>query len=420
MKVFIVCRLMSGFVDSISSNVWNPKGGPAIAKVINRIDRDSESQLSIMMTRSLSPDSVRLAALNGRHTVEGLNTSIDVRVPTASRFVPSRLMFYVCEFVLACAVIVNVLREKPDVIYVDRSNFLSAALLARVTKIPVFLRLLGVPPDLVGIGERKSIFHALLKWCFRSPFAYVLCTRDGSPARSWMQCYLGKDVKRVSLLNGVDFPSATTEVSEDNSKILRVVFVSRLEEIKGAQFFIDAMMEIPDSKMHLVEPVVVGYGSLFDRLKGVVNQAGRGDWIRFTGGIPANEVQRELVAADLCVSLNRQGHISNSNLEAVACGLPIVLQCIELSDDRLGGIEDILEPDCYVAIDASSEPSILAEEIVGLASDRPKIEEMKASVRRARDEKLQNWERSIEQEFGLLCNLAGRGSDTSSEQADCF
>ncbi|MCH8859320.1 MAG: hypothetical protein IID54_07060, partial [Proteobacteria bacterium] len=42
MKVLLVCRLMSGFVSSVTSGRWRPSGSPAIHKLIEALDHEDD------------------------------------------------------------------------------------------------------------------------------------------------------------------------------------------------------------------------------------------------------------------------------------------------------------------------------------------------------------------------------------------
>ena len=402
---------MSGFVDSLDRGVWEPKGGPAVAGMLKLLDDKDDVRLSVIMTRSYSPKEISSNSkikTKKNIKIKGLSAPISVLSAAVPFFVPKKLAYYWVELVHAAYLLCVVVIKRPDVIYSDRSNWLVAAILARLTCVPVFLRLLGVPPDMWRIDDDGALFHRLMKWGFRAPFAHVLCSQDGSPGAQWMAKYLHPRVKRTILLNGVGdgrWPASSVGTFA-YKKQKSVVFVGRIEELKGVDFFIDSLLEVPKERRGIIRPTIVGDGALLDELREKVVAAELESWISFTGALTRSEVNRVLETADIYVSLNRQGHLTNANLEALVHGVPIVIQCIESPVGKRGELDSLLPTEAYVAVGARASSQEFAQHILDLAGDDQRLENMREIIIQIRNKKMESWPDRLEKEFQMLLNLS--------------
>ena len=154
-------------------------------------------------------------------------------------------------------VLTRLRKLRPDVVYFDRSNWFIAAFIARFTSTKVVFRLLGVPPDLNHIFSSWRPFNILLRWAFRSPFNHVVCSMDGSGGEQWMEAALLKDVPRSLLLNGVE-PNALARLRyakpDPQTGPLKLVFLGRIEAIKGIGLFIEALFDWPPEQRKRICP----------------------------------------------------------------------------------------------------------------------------------------------------------------------
>ncbi|WP_417845196.1 glycosyltransferase family 4 protein [Thalassospira povalilytica] len=418
MKILLITRLMSGFEASLKRKVWEPTGSVAIARMIEKLAEDPSVELSLIMTRAFSRDkwaTYEPAGHKKTYKISGLGTDVHVLAAKPLLRLPSRLAFLWVELCHLISVLLTVWQKRPDIIYLERSNWLIAGVLARVTRRPIFLRMLGIPPDMWRIGETNALFNLLMRWAFRAPFAHVLCTEDGSAGTAWMSKFLNSAIPRTTALNGVgngNWESNQNELVESADQ-LKVVFVGRVEALKGADFFVKALLSIPKEKRIGIHVVIVGGGALLEDLKSDVRASGADNFVHFTGSVPSSEVEATLKSADLYVSLNKQGHLSNANLEAVAFGIPVMIKELNRDFEPLGGIDCILPRDSLLVLPASAEPEELGSFLVSLSQDKVKLSKLGDEVRKARDEKLVTWEERVNQEIKLLRELAseGKGND---------
>tara|TARA_R110001583_G_scaffold10419_4_gene48067 strand:- start:18633 stop:19850 length:1218 start_codon:yes stop_codon:yes gene_type:complete len=404
---------MSGFEKSLECKRWEPTGSPAMAHLIEHLDVDKAVDLTLVMTRSYGSvvDGSRLAELNNCNvSLQGLGTNIRVLSDKCPLIFPRKLRFLWVEVLHFLRIFCLVRQINPDLIYIDRSNWLIAGLLARLTQRPVFLRLLGIPPDMWRLDRSKALFNWVMKWAYRSCFAYVLCSQDGSGGKEWMDRYLAKSTPRSIMLNGVN-QSNWSDYRDCFSceAPVNVVLLGRVEKLKGADFFVDALLSVPPAQRKLFKPTIVGDGEALQDLVAKVQEAQCDDWVDFSGSLTLIDVEAVLGSADVYVSLNLQGHLSNSTLEAISFGIPCIVRRLDGNEDPLGGIGHVLEKGARAEISCNAQPSELASLLINLCSDPKKIKSMREVVKISRDHKLMPWSQRIAVEMDLIHSVANQG-----------
>jgi D-inositol-3-phosphate glycosyltransferase len=111
-----------------------------------------------------------------------------------------------------------------------------------------------------------------------------------------------------------------------------VLFVGRLEPLKGVEILIDAIAELEDTTPDLV---IVGgdqrASSYMAGLKAQAERAGIGDRVRFVGAVAQESLPAYYSAADVCVVPSYYESFGLVALEAMACGTPVIAS-------RVGGL----------------------------------------------------------------------------------
>lgn len=401
---------MSGFADSFRDKVWNPTGTPAIRHLIGVLDR-GDHDVDLVFTRAFNSktEDAPIRALRGQGIrLEGLGMPATLLADGPGPF--GRFGFYVREFTHAVRLWLRTRRTRPDVIYADRSNVLTAAVLARWGAAPVVLRLLGVPPDLHHIFDDGHPARRLLRWAYRSPFALVVSTREGSGSGRWLEKALNDATPREVLLNGVQKPKASGARPEFLDQIPKhrmiVTFLGRVEAIKGAEFFVDALLALPSSARSKIHALIVGDGSQEIALRKKVADNGNPDNVTFTGSLAPQDVMHVLIDTHVYVSLNRQGHISNATLEALAAGVCLVIQRIKPLTESDPEFEEIVPIDNIVAIDKDAPPEELAGVLLRLAENTDEREALATRLHDRVQPKLVSWDERIAYEIGKIEDIS--------------
>lgn len=320
MKILYVCRQYSGFAESLQTGIWNPKGAPTIARMIEYLDR-SEHELSII----LAPKGVNQCEDPKTYHLGGLNTSIKVLSGKAQ--FPSWLWKFRDKFsdLYQLIQIYSAYRKiKPDLVYCDRVNIFPAAMLSRFTKAKVIWRVMGVLEDMHKAARANDLRSRYLRWLWHSPFRSVVCTLDGSGGGPWLKKVLNNVTPYYLLINGIQKNQGAEQVLGLPSVGIKMLFVGRLENLKGIHEYMDAFYAAAIAQPDL-HAVIAGDGSLRELLIQEAKDKGFEDRVHFLGSITPRQLKYVRQSCDFYVSLNKQGNLSNVNLEALSDALPTIV-----------------------------------------------------------------------------------------------
>lgn len=402
-RILYVCRLYSGFENGLKDGVWQPKGAPTIAKMIEHLDTDPRFETRVVLTCK-DYGSSWVESRDKILTVKGLNRPLWVLAGDA--YFPAWLWKFRTKL--------NDIRQlyriwtifhsfKPDLVYFDRVNILPAACFARLSKTPVIWRVMGVLEQMRQHLASPSWRSALMRFLFKSPFSAVICTLDGSGGGSWMDRALSPKTQKHLLINGVDFslePQPAAALPEDKVKVL---FAGRLEGIKGFPEFVDAMLNAMqlDSRIHAV---VVGEGPLRTEMEQRIQKIGKAQAFSFLGSLSPAQLRYVRQSCDIYVSLNKQGNLSNVNLEALSDGMA----CIVPSAQMQSGIDvdtgQIVPDDVFLRFGKVGETQKLVDAILYLSDSGERLsfsEKAGALSRRI----LPSWDMRVQQEIAIYQDI---------------
>ncbi len=127
-----------------------------------------------------------------------------------------------------------------------------------------------------------------------------------------------------------------------------LLYAGRLIPLKQVDLIIKALPEIRSTAGRDVRLRIVGTGSEEGSLKRLAQDLGVADGVTFLGNVDHSVIQREFQQADLYVQLSRTEGMSNTILEAMACGLPVVTTPV-------GGVSEFMADNGFVVTDLSSQ-----------------------------------------------------------------
>jgi len=151
--------------------------------------------------------------------------------------------------------------------------------------------------------------------------------------------------------------------TETSNKI--ILFVGGLREVKGIEYLIKSLLEIKNTKVHLV---IVGYGILLEDLKNLVKSQGLEKKVTFFGAATPQEVANLYAISDVFVLpsiIDSAGFTEAMGLvipEAMKSGLPVVASSV-------GGIVDIIEDGVNGLLVEQKNPKSIANAIEKIISD---------------------------------------------------
>ncbi|MDP6660669.1 MAG: glycosyltransferase family 4 protein [Alphaproteobacteria bacterium] len=406
-RVMVVARLFSGLADGLAEETWHPRGVPAIYRLLEALAAREDVEL---LTVFANKDD------NGGRFAHGN----EFETPPLGRVVilpwaPRRWLAALgldgklreAAHLLRCLWLW--LRFRPHLVYATNANFPVAALFARLGLSRVVLRLLGLHPDQYKVAESKGGFQ---RWLYHAPFDHVVCSMDGSGVDYYLPRLIAPEVPCSVLLNGVDprlpdreaVARITQSHGEDGSSV--VLFIGRLEWNKGCREFVEGVLELLSRRPGSLRAVLVGDGSLHDELAGRIAAAQAEEQIMLAGSVPHGEVAAWLARADIYVSLNHLGNLSNANLEAMAAGKCMIILDADPQTHTDMETTRLIPEDAALRIGREEMAGNLARALESLLDEASKIESYAAASSRLGRELLQPWDRRIETEIDLICHLA--------------
>lgn len=412
MRVLFLARLFAGLKAGLAKGQWEPGGVPAIYRLIEGLaaDRDVES-LTVFSVKE--PDARFPKAVRRDVPVIG-DTLI---LPYATPFGVSARRGNAAwnELAHTSRMLSLAARFKPDVVYANYTNVLPAALLARAGH-RVVLRLMGVQSHHRDIAAGNAPFF---RWQMQSPFAHVVCTEDGSDPAALIPKLVRPGTPWTVRLNGCDakaLPDAEVRAFRAETGLGArpvVLFLGRLEPYKGAIEFIDAAIALLKAMPDAADVVVVGDGPLRGEMEARVKLAGATLPIRFAGAQPHARVNGYLNAADVYVSTNMYGNLSNANLEAIAAGACLVLPTSEPSLPLDTVTDRLIPSDAAVRYSREALPGSLADALCRLVQSRDETAARRARTRALAQQMIRPWSDVVANDIALLKSVAARAPSTT-------
>jgi D-inositol-3-phosphate glycosyltransferase len=194
--------------------------------------------------------------------------------------------------------------------------------------------------------------------------ADLLIASTADEAQELIEGY-GADPERVSVVApGVDLG---TFQPMDRAEARRVVgygsgrlllYVGRLERLKGVEIAIRALALLRDRRHDDVRLLILGEDSLEGeesekaRLKAIASEVGVRDRVDFVGSVAHHELPYFYAAADVCVMPSYSESFGLVALEAQACGCPVVASGVSglrsvVRDEVSGYLIDEHDPAAY-------------------------------------------------------------------------
>lgn len=365
----------------------------------------------------------RLPAQSWRHTVVSLT---DVDPDFAARISRGNVRCIPLHKAPGHAVrlypkLVALLRElKPAIVHTRNLAALEAALPAWIAGVPA--RLHGEHGRDVGDLDGSSVRYQRVRRLFR-PFVtrYVAVSPDlerylrervGVPAERIDQIYNGVDTARFC--PSVGGRAAIDACPFQGADYWLVGTVGRMEAVKDqtnlARAFVAALKADPEARARL-RLVLVGDGKLKSEVEAILESAGVRDLAWFAG--ERADVVPLLQGLDCFVLPSLAEGVSNTVLEAMACGLPVVAT-------RVGASAELVEQNVTGRTVPAGDSVALAREI-GAYFAAPQLARQHGQAARRRVERRFSLERMVEDYdrvyTGLLRTRPAERSGTAAAAA---
>jgi glycosyltransferase involved in cell wall biosynthesis len=411
MKILYATRLFSGLENSCTTGVWSPSGVPTIYKIIEEIDKNYTPRFLFTVKDSGSGYcSIWKDSNDQEIVISGLKHS--VHVISGINFFPKwlgrKVRIFLRDIRQSLFIIIEIIKFKPDLIYCDHANVIIGGLLARIqNRIPVIFRVMGVDDFMRKCLTPKNLIQGIYKWSYKSPFAMVICTQDGSGVELWLKKGLKRGVTYEVLLNGVDVVNLCAVKDKNLFRIpdnkVVILFIGKLEKYKGCYEFVESILLMLEKKHQNIHAIMVGTGGEEICLRNTVKKEHATKYFTFIDRLKHEQIFEAHSICDIYVSLNHFGNLSNANLEAIQSN-----DCMIIASPQYKlGIDVITEKilgDSVIKVPINNSNE-LADRLIELIYSEEKRNLMSQYIMKRKKDFLYSWDERINYEIRLFKNI---------------
>ncbi len=209
---------------------------------------------------------------------------------------------------------------KPDIVHAVLESFAGLALVFCVWAVPKAKRILTCQSTNTSllVGEMHRSADAV------TVISNVLLQRAKK---------FGKEAALIP--NGIHYGAIRKAVESNNQYPARILFVGRLEPMKGVDTLLAAVSILKEDGTHF-HLRIVGDGSQRESLEAISRSLGLQDDVTFVGAKKHHEVFDEYAQASIFCGLSRSEALGNVFLEAQAAGCAVLAT-------NVGGIPDVVK-----------------------------------------------------------------------------
>lgn len=142
--------------------------------------------------------------------------------------------------------------------------------------------------------------------------------------------------------NGVD-TAFYKNTKEKKDAAFRLLYAGRLAKVKGLEYLIQSIVCLKELFL-----VLAGDGPEKENLQTLVKSLNLENQVKFTGRLDKNSLLKEYQKADLFILPSLREGMSNTLLEAMACGLPVITT-------NTGGSQELIQGNGFIVNKADSE-----------------------------------------------------------------
>lgn len=402
-KYFLILRFFSGFKE-IEKRKWLPFGPPTIYKLIEVIEKNGKETKVILLCK----DDKYFKWIKRPYypKLEKFRNVEFVVLPYISFLKISRInrIFNDIWHFIFCAI--SVLKEKPKLLYCVRASQYIGAFFSFFKRPRVVLRLMGESGYYNFYKKKINLFlHPVAILSLRARYSLIIASLDGSLIRKLVKEYTNAKVKKVFLLNGIDRNGYPNVVLNVNPTLIKILFVARLEDAKGAEELLDALHRVSLRKNNFIG-TIIGYGEREEFLKRKILECNLTKTVIMKGNVPHSEMKNYYMTHDIFVSLNKLGNLNNTVLEALNAG-----NCVFILGRSSSGIDEdtevLIPDDCAVRISRERITEDLSEKLIYFLENPDKIRQCKLKARELSQKILKSWDERIGLEIEMLehaCN----------------
>ncbi len=387
--------MYSGLFESFKENKWIPTGIPTIVKLADKLSQDYLFEWNVVCKTKQESTIIKNVFSQfdfGNITINVIPYRNFIRIGRVNNFFNDLLTF---------RHIRKTSQTSQTIFYCDRSNIIIAALLKLFTKAAVVIRILGVYPDqkLLAMSFWAKILSPFLFFAYKIPYSFAIGTQDGSGIECYLDNLLNLKTKREILLNGVK-KNKENIIKKPNNKIT-FLFVGKLIEEKGILELVDTVYELKKAQSDFVLNIV-GKGHLEKQIRTILINKKMNDHIKLIGSVNQEEIHKYYAEADVYISLNKLGNLSNTVLEAMVMNKCIVMLGKDEKTYTDVYTEKMVPAKAVFRIDRNNIVEDLTEKLEMMVLDPDLVKTYSERMGEFADEFLWTWDERINHEINVL------------------
>lgn len=208
-------------------------------------------------------------------------------------------------------------------------------LLKRKCKIPYIVSLRG--SDVPGYSERFTFLYKFITPIIKKVWRNAYFVVANSQGLKELALKSNPQEEINVIFNGIETKEFFPDSSKKNKDQFTIVCVSRVTPRKGIRFLIQAF-SILSKRYDYIKLVIVGDGNERSSLEHLVRGLGLSNKVFFTGPVEHTNVLEYYQKANIFVLPSLNEGMSNTMLEALACGLPLIAT-------DTGGTKELIKDD---------------------------------------------------------------------------
>jgi len=235
-----------------------------------------------------------------------------------------------------------------------------------ISGLPYILRVSG--PDIPGFEERYKNLYPILKPLIRAIWQNAEIVIAKCSAEAEMIHEIDPSVGVTIIPNGVDTDQYIPGEPLPDEGPLKLICVARLIKRKGQHHLIEAVKRITVQGIDITLDLV-GSGDAEGEYRELVKELQIEDLVKFQGYIPREEIPVYYSQAHVFVLPSYNEGMSVATLEAMACGLPVIVS-------RTPGTEELVREGENGLTFEWGDIDVLTQHLLKLDSDRPLARQM--------------------------------------------
>jgi len=260
-------------------------------------------------------------------------------------------------------------------------------------KLPFIVRVGG--PDIPGFEERYKTIYKLISPLIKRIWKKAKLIITKCQIEHDMIFAINQNLPLKTIYNGVDIKKFTANEYAPK-KVLKIICPARLIKRKGQGILIKAVAQLKQNGV-LIQVDLVGEGDEKDNYQQLAKDLDVSDLINFRSYIPREDMLKAYHAADIFVLPSYNEGMSNALLEAMACGLPVVVT-------NVGGTTELVEKGENGYIIPTGNIEKLGKILENIHNNRQMIVEMGKKSRVRAEES--SWDKIVAIYLNLFENTA--------------